>query len=264
MKNWLITGCSSGIGKSIAKAVLEGGDNAIVTARSIGKLDDLVREYPDRCMAVYLDVTVKESIDTAVEQACERFETIDVLVNNAGYGYRSSIEEGETDRVDALFNTNLFGPIELIKKVLPLMRSRKSGAIVNISSIAAVKSGMGSGYYAASKAALELITDALAQEIMPLGIKVMLVEPGAFRTNFYDTSLQGTKNKIDDYAETAGRTRKENLIDRHDQPGNPDKAGQVIMEVINREDYPYCLLLGSDAVRRVTHQLSKRIKEAEK
>ena len=130
------------------------------------------------------------------------------MINNAGYGYRSSVEEGDIDDVNLLFNTNFFGPIELIKEVLPQMRANKNGAIVNVSSIAAVRSGVGSGYYAASKAALELMTDGLAKELKPLGIKVMIAQPGSFRTNFYDTSLKGTKNKIDDYNETAGKLVK--------------------------------------------------------
>lgn len=196
MKTWLITGCSSGIGRGIAKAVLKKGDNAVVTARDTSKIADLVDQYPNTALGVALDITKKESISAAVKQAQERFGTIDVLINNAGYGYRSSVEEGDIDDVNLLFNTNFFGPIELIKEVLPQMRANKNGAIVNVSSIAAVRSGVGSGYYAASKAALELMTDGLAKELKPLGIKVMIAQPGSFRTNFYDTSLKGTKNKI--------------------------------------------------------------------
>lgn len=264
MKTWLITGCSSGIGKGIARAVLEQGDNAVVTARSVEKLQELTSQYPNTSLGVYLDVTKEESIDAAVRAALEHFGFIDVLVNNAGYGYRSSIEEGETDSVNQLFSTNFFGPIELIKRVLPQMREHKCGAIINISSIGAVKTGPGSGYYAASKAALELAADALAQEVKPLGIKVMTVEPGAFRTSFYDTSLRGTQIRIEDYAETAGKMRKENIINQRNQPGDPDKAGRVIVDVIGGEDYPRCLLLGSDAVNRVVSQMSGRMEEAGK
>ena len=261
MKTWLITGCSTGIGRGIAKAVLEKGDNAVVTARNVSKVEDIVRDYPDTAIAVPLDVTKKDSIINAVKAAQERFGVIDVLVNNAGYGYRSSVEEGDADDVALLFATNVFGPVELIKEVLPQMRARKSGAIINVSSIAAVHSAVGSGYYASSKAALELMTDGLAKELKPLGIRVMIVEPGSFRTNFYDTSLKGTANKIDDYAETAGKTRKENVVNHHNQPGDPDKAGKVIVETIEREDYPGRLLLGSDAVRVVSAELTARIQE---
>lgn len=167
------------------------------------------------------------------------------------------------EAVNTLFQTNFFGPIELIKEVLPQMRERKSGAIVNVSSIAAARSAVGSGYYAASKAALELMTDGLAKEVEPLGIKVMIVQPGAFRTRFYDDSLQGTDKKIDDYAETAGKTRKENVVNLRKQPGDPDKGGKVIVETIEKDVYPSVLSLGSDAVKAVTATFEARIKQME-
>lgn len=194
MKTWLITGCSSGIGAGIAKAVLKSGDQAVVTARNKEKVQDIVGQYPDRALAVSLDVTDNSSIHNAVKEAEARFGRIDVLVNNAGYGYRAAVEEGEPEAVNTLFQTNLFGPVELIKAVLPGMRERKSGAILNVTSIAAARSAVGSAYYASSKAALELLTNGLMKELAPLGIKVMVVQPGAFRTRFYDgESLQGTK-----------------------------------------------------------------------
>ncbi len=261
MKTWLITGCSSGIGRGIAKAALEKGDQVVVTARNPESVKSLTEAYPDTALAVALDVTKTDSISDALRQAHTRFGTIDVLVNNAGHGYRSALEEGEPDNVAELFQTNVFGPVELIKAVLPDMRAQKSGAIINISSIAAVRSGVGSGYYAASKAALELLSDALWQEASSLGIKVMIVEPGAFRTNFYDGSLKGTKMKIGDYSETAGKTRKENVVDHKDQPGDPERAGKVIVDVLNRENLPMRLLLGSDAVTFVRRELKQRLDE---
>lgn len=261
MKTWLITGCSSGIGRGIAKAALEKGDQVVVTARNPESVKSLTEAYPDTALAVALDVTKTDSISDALRQAHTRFGTIDVLVNNAGHGYRSALEEGEPDNVAELFQTNVFGPVELIKAVLPDMRAQKSGAIINISSIAAVRSGVGSGYYAASKAALELLSDALWQEASSLGIKVMIVEPGAFRTNFYDGSLKGTQMKIGDYAETAGKTRKENVVDHKDQPGDPERAGKVIVDVLNRENLPMRLLLGSDAVTFVRRELKQRLDE---
>ncbi len=254
MTTWLITGCSSGIGRGIAKAVLKHGDNAIVTARNISTVADIVENYPDTAIAVPLDITNIESIADAVKAAADNFGGVDVLVNNAGYGYRSSIEEGEEESVNLLFDTNFFGPIELIKQVLPYMRAQKKGAIINISSIAAARSGVGSGYYAASKAALELMTDGLMKEVAPLGIKVMTVEPGAFRTKFYDTSLKGTQKQIEDYADTAWKTRKENIVDNQDQPGDPDKAGEVIYETIQKENHSETVVAGfgcgEDRVRR--------------
>ena len=263
MTTWLITGCSSGIGRGIAKAVLKHGDNAIVTARNISTVADIVENYPDTAIAVPLDITNIESIADAVKAAADNFGGVDVLVNNAGYGYRSSIEEGEEESVNLLFDTNFFGPIELIKQVLPYMRAQKKGAIINISSIAAAHSGVGSGYYAASKAALELMTDGLMKEVAPLGIKVMTVEPGAFRTKFYDTSLKGTQKQIEDYADTAWKTRKENIVDNQDQPGDPDKAGEVIYETIQKETIPKRLLLGSDAVKIVSAEMKERLQEIE-
>ena len=263
MTTWLITGCSSGIGRGIAKAVLKHGDNAVVTARNISTVTDIVENYPDTAIAVPLDITNKESIAGAVKAAADNFGGVDILVNNAGYGYRSSVEEGEEESVNLLFNTNFFGPIELIKQVLPYMRAQKNGAILNVSSIAAARSGVGSGYYASSKAALELMTDGLMKEVAPSGIKVMTVEPGAFRTKFYDTSLKGTQKQIEDYADTAWKTRKENIVDNQDQPGDPDKAGEVIYETIQKENIPKRLLLGSDAVRIVSAEMKERLQEIE-
>jgi NAD(P)-dependent dehydrogenase (short-subunit alcohol dehydrogenase family) len=263
MKTWLITGCSSGLGHGLAKAVLKKGDQAVITARNAETLADLVKEYPDSALAVNLDVTKPEQVKAAVEQSLERFGQIDVLVNNAGYGYRSSVEEGEPEGVNLLFQTNFFGPIEMIKAVLPQMRERKSGTIVNVSSIAAVRSAVGSGYYASSKAALELMSDGLARELEPLGIHTIIVEPGAFRTKFYSTSLKGTGKKIDDYAETAGKNRVENVVDRQNQPGDPNKGAKVIIAAVEKENPPKRLLLGSDAVRIVTQELTRRLEEIE-
>ena len=263
MTTWLITGCSSGIGRGIAKAVLKNGDNAVVTARDISTVADIIADYPDTAISVALDITDKESITNAVKAAADKFDGVDILVNNAGYGYRSSVEEGEEDSVNLLFDTNFFGPVTLIKQVLPYMRTQKNGAILNVSSIAATRSGVGSGYYAASKAALELTTDGLMKEVAPLGIKVMTVEPGAFRTKFYDTSLKGTQKQIEDYADTAWKTRKENIVDNQDQPGDPDKAGEVIYETMQKENLPKRLLLGSDAVKIVSTEMKERLQEIE-
>ncbi|MGB7473946.1 oxidoreductase [Trichococcus sp.] len=263
MTTWLITGCSSGIGRGIAKAVLKNGDNAVITARNVATLTDIIGNYPDTAIAVPLDITNKESIAGAVKAAADNFGGVDILVNNAGYGYRSSVEEGEEGSVNLLFDTNFFGPIVLIKQVLPYMRAQKNGAIINVSSIAATRSGVGSGYYAASKAALELMTDGLMKEVAPLGIKVMTVEPGAFRTKFYDTSLKGTQKQIEDYADTAWKTRKENIVDNQDQPGDPDKAGEVIYETMKKENLPKRLLLGSDAVKIVSAEMKERLQEIE-
>lgn len=262
MKTWLITGCSSGIGAGIAKAVLASGDQAIVTARNKDKVLDIVKDYPETALALDLDVCSQKSIDEAVAKANERFGTIDVLVNNAGYGYRSAVEEGEVEEVQKLYDTNLFGPVALIKAVLPKMREQKAGFILNVTSIAAARSAVGSAYYASSKAALELLTDGLRKELAPLGIVAMVVQPGAFRTRFYDnTSLQGTKTTISDYESTVGKSRPGNFAVTHNQAGDPDRAGKIIVDVVHGDRYPAILTLGKDAVTAVKSSLEAKIKE---
>lgn len=263
MKTWLITGCSSGIGKGIAKAVLENGDRAVVTARNVEHIKEFARQYPNQVAETALDITDRKSIENAVREGIERFGNIDVLVNNAGYGYLSAVEEGEPAAVKELFDTNFFGPVELIKKVLPHMREQKSGAIINITSIADIRATVASGYYSASKAALSLLSDALAKELRPLGIKVMVVQPGAFRTRFFGSSIRWGSRQIADYKDTVGKRRKEEGNGIDNQPGDPDKAGKVIVETIEKENYPSVLVLGSDAVQVARAVLKNRLKELE-
>lgn len=248
MTTWLITGCSTGLGRALAQAVLAKGDNAVVTARNTDSLQDLAAEFPTTALAVSLDVTDQSQVDAAVQQATERFGGVDVLVNNAGYGYRAAIEEGDDADVRTLFDTNVFGPVAMIKAVLPGMRSTRSGAIVNISSIGARICPPGSGYYSASKAALEGISGSLHKELQPLGISVTAVEPGGFRTDFAGRSLTQSAEAIADYADTAGKRRKENDTVHGTQPGDPDKAAQVIISAVEAEQTPAFLLLGADAV----------------
>ena len=261
-KTWLITGCSEGgIGAGIAKAVLKRGYNAVVTARSTTKVESIVRNYPETALAVALDVTDPASITAAMEAAKAKFGQIDVLVNNAGYCYRSSVEEADRTGVDKMYETNFFGPIALIQAVLPEMRARREGAIVNVSSIGAVRTGAASGYYASTKAALELMSEGLNAEVKPLGIKVMIVEPGAFRTHFYDSSLKGADLTIGDYKDTAWTRSPQNAVNKANQPGDPDKAGDVLIDVLESENPPLRLLLGSDAIKAVRSTLEARIKE---
>lgn len=263
-KTWFITGCSEGgIGAGIAKAVLAYGYNAVVTARNPEKVQSIVRDFPDTALALPLDVTDSDSILQAVTEAKERFGQIDVLVNNAGYCYRSSVEEAERCEVDKMFETNFFGAVALIQAVLPDMRARRSGAIINISSIGAVRTGAASGYYAATKAAIELMSEGLYAELKPLGIKVMIVEPGAFRTHFYDSSLKGAPLQIEDYESTAWLRSPEKAVNHADQKGDPGKVGKVLIEVLEKENSPMRLLLGSDAVNAVRSSLESRLKEVE-
>ena len=248
MPTWLITGCSTGLGRHIAQEVLARGYNAIVTARDSVKVQDLVDEYPATALALALDVTDDTQVTNAVQQAEERFGRVDVLVNNAGYGYRAAVEEGEEPEVAKLFATNFFGPVAMIKAVLPGMRARRDGAIVNISSIGARISPPGSGYYSASKSALEAMSASLRKELEPLGITVTVVEPGGFRTDFAGRSLQQAREAIADYADTAGRRRKEHDTAHGTQPGDPARAAQAIITAVEAPDSPLLLLLGKDAL----------------
>ncbi|RZS80116.1 short-subunit dehydrogenase [Motilibacter rhizosphaerae] len=248
MTTWLLTGCSTGLGRALAEAVLERGESAVVTARDPGTVRDLADAYPERALALPLDVTDPEQVAAAVREAEARFGGIDVLVNNAGYGYRAAVEEGEDEAVQRLFATNLFGAVAMVKAVLPGMRARRSGAVVNISSIGAMVCPPGSGYYAASKAALEGISSSLRKELQPLGIAVVAVEPGGFRTDFSGRSLTQAATPIADYAETAGKRRKENDTVHGTQPGDPARAAQAIITAVTSPEPPAMLVLGSDAL----------------
>jgi len=247
MSTWLITGCSTGLGRYLAQAVLERGDHAVVTARDAAKVQDLADAHPDTALALSLDVTDNAQVTAAVRQAEDRFGVVDVLVNNAGYGYRSAVEEGDEAQVAELFATNFFGAVAMIKAVLPGMRAQQRGAIVNISSIGARISPAGSGYYAASKAALEGMTASLRKEVGPLGISAMVVEPGGFRTDFAGRSLQQSPTPIADYADTAGKRRKENDTVHGTQPGDPARAAHAIIAAVEAPEVPGLLLLGNDA-----------------
>jgi NAD(P)-dependent dehydrogenase (short-subunit alcohol dehydrogenase family) len=248
MSTWLITGCSTGLGRSLAEAVLARGDEAVVTARSVANVDDLAKAHPDTALALALDVTDPDQVTDAVRRAEERFGGIDVLVNNAGYGYRAAVEEGDDADVQQLFATNFFGAVAMIKAVLPGMRARRRGAIVNVSSIGARICPPGSGYYAAAKAALEGMSGSLRKELEPLGISVTAVEPGGFRTDFAGRSLAQSAQPIADYAETAGKRRKENDTAHGTQPGDPAKAAQAIITAVQSAEPPALLLLGQDAL----------------
>lgn len=264
MKTWLITGCSSGFGKSLAKTVLENGDNVIVTARKIKDIQHFESEYPEHAFALSLDLTKSEEISNAVHKGIEHFGCIDVLVNNAGYGYRAAVEEGVKKDVDQLFQTNLFGPISLIQQVLPSMRERKKGIIINFSSIAAIEAEPGSGYYAASKSALESISEALSKELKPLGIQVMIVEPGGFNTNFFRQSLTQSSVELDDYKSTSGKRRiGKEQIDTS-VLGSTDKAALQIIEAMKENEIPLRLLLSTQAVDFARSKLESRLQEANK
>lgn len=261
MSTWLITGCSSGLGRALAEAVIGAGHNAVVTARNVSSVTALAEATPDRVLTVALDVTKPAQVTSAVREAHERFGGIDVLVNNAGYGYRAAVEEADDADIRALFETNFYGTVAMIKAVLPGMRARRSGSIVNISSIAVQLTPVASGYYAAAKAAVEGMSGALRGELAPLGISVTIVEPGGFRTDFAGRSLTQSARVIDDYAATAGQRRIENDTMDGTQAGDPAKAAAAIMAAVESPEPPAFLLLGPDALMAHRYIAEQRAKE---
>jgi NAD(P)-dependent dehydrogenase (short-subunit alcohol dehydrogenase family) len=262
MKNWLITGCSSGLGRSLARAVLDRGWNVTATSRTITELEGFASDAErGRCHIMKLDVTKPDDILGAVASAQQRFGAVDVLVNNAGYGFRSAVEEADDADLRALFETNFFGLVRLTQAVLPLMRARRHGSIVNVSSVAGRLTLSGNGLYSATKFAVEGISDALRKEVAPLGLKVMLVEPGPFRTQFAGTSLHQSAHPIDDYAETAGFSRKENSRIDGNQPGDPDRAAACIIDGLLADPAPFRLVLGDRATHRVEEELDAQLAE---
>ena len=258
---WFITGCSSGFGRALATLVLERGWRAVVTARNAGQVEGLVARCPDRGIALALDVTDRAEIATAVQAAEARFGAIDVLVNNAGYGYQTSVEEGDDANVRALFETNVFGLAALMRAVLPGMRVRRRGHIVNLSSVAGFVGFPGSGYYAATKHAVEGLSDALGKEVGPLGIHVMCVEPGPFRTDFAGRSLRQTLSRFGDYESTVN-ARLRTLAGRSGtQPGDPVRAAAAIIEAVQAAQPPRHLVLGAMGIENVRKSLAETLEE---
>jgi NADP-dependent 3-hydroxy acid dehydrogenase YdfG len=258
---WFITGCSTGFGRELAALLLTQGYRVAVTARDTRSLDTLIAGHEETAMPLALDVRDKGAIAEAVAAAQARFGQIDVLVNNAGYGYYAAIEEGEDPAVRAMFETNVFGLIEVTKAVLPGMRAQRSGHILNLSSIGGLVSFPGSGYYNATKFAVEGLSGALAQELAPLGIKVTLVEPGPFRTDFAGRSITVTQTVIEDYAPTAHARRKMLLSSSGNQVGDPVKAAQAMIDVVASENPPLHLLLGAMALRTARAGLETKAKD---
>lgn len=249
MTTWLITGCSSGLGRALAAAVLDRGESVVVTARDASSVEDLAWSYPGTALALPLDVTDDTQRLAAVEAARERFATIDVLVNNAGHSYRAAVEEAADDEVREVFAANFFGPAALIRAVLPVMRAQRAGTIVNVSSIGARTTNVGSGYYVAAKAALEALTGSLRREAAPLGITAMVVEPGAFRTSFLRNVTQPGQT-VGAYADTVGARREQDAARHGAQAGDPARAAEAIITAVHSPAPPRLLVLGPDAVQQ--------------
>jgi len=251
MKTWFITGASRGFGLRVAKLALQRGDNVVATARRVAAVTKALGENL-RLLAVPLDVTDELQAQKAVEAAVARFGRIDVLLNNAGFGLLGAVEEASAQDVERLYRTNVFGLLAVTRAVLPQMRAQKSGRILNISSIGGYRGAAGFGVYCSTKFAVEGLSEALHTELAPLGIKVTVVEPGYFRTDFLDaTSLSVSGNPISDYNNTSGQVRQVAVDLNHEQPGDPEKLAQVLVKFVDAPNPPVRLPLGSDTVRTI-------------
>ena len=256
MGRWLITGCSTGIGREIARAALEAGHSVAVTARNVDAVADFVDQFGDRALALPLDVTNRDQITAVVGEVEKAFGGIDVLVNNAGYGYMAAVEEGEDAEVRKLFDTNYFGVVDTLKAVLPGMRARRSGHIINISSMTGLVANPPNAYYSSTKFALEALTEALAKEVGPLGIKVTAIEPGAFRTDWAARSMQESSTPISDYDDNVG-ARKTLIKQFADHlPGDPRKVAEAVLMVAGLDEPPLRLLLGRDVLAAVREKIA--------
>lgn len=260
-KVWLITGCSTGFGRELAKCVLESGNKAAVTARKIHDIKDIVDGNIENAIALKLDVTKEDEIKMAVAETLAKFGRIDVLVNNAGIGYFGAIEESEDAAVRKMFEINVFGLARMTQEVLPIMRNQKSGHIVNIASIGGLRSFPAVGFYNATKYAVDGLSEALAKETAHLGIKVTIVCPSGFRTDWAGRSAEDSPIKIDDYATTAGQNKSNIRGYSGNQPGDPVRAAKAIMKVVDTENPPLRLLLGVAALSGARAKLEELKKD---
>ncbi len=263
-KSILITGASTGFGHALATAAAKQGHNVIATARKTESLQKLVDAYGDKVLAVQLDVTDRNTIRKAIDQAVEHFGQIDVVINNAGFGMIGAVEEFSEKEVLDQFNTNFFGALWTMQEALPYMRAQKSGHIINISSVAGFVGYPGSSLYAASKHALEGLSQGLAKEVESFGIHITMVNPGPFRTHFAGSSMKMAELKIEDYAESV-HARQDNLKNSLDgnQAGDPMKAAKAILAVIEMGEPPFTLPLGAMVYIKIPNRLQRTLNEIE-
>lgn len=252
---WFVTGCSTGFGRELVKLLLDKDYSVIITARDPEKIKDLAEGHENNSLVLKLDVTDKTQINDAVKQTLDKFGKIDVLVNNAGYGYFTSIEEGEEQKIRDQFETNFFGLVNMTQAVLPHMREKRKGHIVNFSSIGGLRAFTSTGFYHATKFAVEGLSESLSQEVAPLGIKVLLVEPGPFRTDWAGRSTARTETQLDDYKETVGKRMATSLEGSGKQIGDPVRGSQAIIDAVEDGDTKLRLLLGKMAFDMANEKL---------
>ena len=252
MKNkvWFITGCSSGFGKVLCKQLLARGETVVATARNLDAIKDLGQ------LTLQLDVTSTREIKAAVEKAVAHFGRIDVLVNNAGFGQIGALEEVSESEIRKSFDTNVFGLAEVTRAILPIMRSQKSGHILNLSSVAGIAAIPGAGVYAATKFAVEGLSESLAAEVASFNIKVILIEPGSFKTEFASSSLK-TPSEMKEYDESLAATRKFYKTIGGNQPGDPEKAVKAMIDLVEHPHPPLRLVLGTIALQRARAKIEK-------
>jgi NADP-dependent 3-hydroxy acid dehydrogenase YdfG len=260
---WFITGCSTGFGQALAQQVVQRGWRLVATARDKARVAELATNAEDRVLVLDLDVCDNQQVQAATEAALKRFGRIDVLVNNAGYGYQSSIEEGVEADIRAQFDANVFGLFAMTRAVLPTMRAQRSGHVINITSVAGLIGYPGSGYYAASKHAVEGFSDALNAEVKPLGIAVTCVEPGPFRTDWAGRSLHQTPSTIEDYRDTAAKRMATTRDSSGTQKGDPVRAGEAMIALTQMDTPPRHLVLGSWGHDAVLTDRRARLEEIE-
>ncbi|MGA8939234.1 MAG: oxidoreductase [Acidobacteriaceae bacterium] len=258
---WLVTGASAGFGRELVEYLLAHGARVVATARKVEALKELEAKYPESALVAAMDVTDQAQVEAVVAAAVERFGALDVLVNNAGFGMVGAVEESAETEFRPMFETNVFGLIGVTQAVLPQMRSQGSGHIVNLSSIGGLVATPGFGMYNATKFAVEGLSEALAQEVAPLGIAVMIVEPGPFRTKFLGRAGGETARRIADYDKTAGKMRAYFTEQDGKQPGDPQKAAEAIVRAVDAEHPPLRLLLGASTIPRVKGKLEAFQKE---
>ena len=255
-KVWLITGCSTGFGRELAVYVLSKGYRAAVAARNTDDIKDIITGNEGKAIAVKLDVTKATDITEAIQKTKEAFGRIDVLVNNAGIGYFGAVEESEEDAVRNMFEINFFGLAKMIQETLPVMRTQKSGHIVNIASIGGLVGYPGVGFYNATKFAVDGLSESLAKETAPLGIKVTIVAPSGFRTDWAGRSANNSPIIIDDYKTTAEANKKNIRGYSGNQPGDPARAAQAIVKAVESNEPPLRLLLGAAALKGARHKIA--------
>ncbi len=264
-KTWFITGCSSGFGFEMSKLILENDGRLIATARNTDKIKHWEKEYPERALVIPMDVTNQAGVEKAVKAGLEKYGGIDVLINNAGYGISGAIEEVSDEEYRKIFDTNVFGLMNVTRSVLPVFRKQKSGTVINFSSIAGIRASAGLGAYCATKFAVEGISEALAEEVRPLGIRVIIIEPGGFRTKWGGSSMAFASKHIDDYQQTSGKTKDFIATAKMEDiaAGDPTKLALAVINMALHKDPPLRLALGTDSYKGIKNKMEQVAKELE-